>query len=119
MCLSGRCSKCSEERFEARLQERKAASVMTPHRKALARHALGLPNAGMKSYRNRFVAADVPGGDRDHWCALAAGGLAGMGRLSHDGMSRGFWLTRKGAELALEPGERLDPEDFHEAGAGT
>ena len=41
--------------------------------------------------------------------------------MIEDGVARGvklshgnpvFWLTRQGAELALKPGESLDPGDF-------
>ena len=80
---------------------------MTPEQKRLARHALGLPNDKMESYRNRYHVS--MGAAFFEWERMAESDLA----YNH---SRGgsFHLTRKGAELALEPGERLDPEDFPE-----
>lgn len=85
---------------------------MTPEQKELARHALGLPNGRRQSYRNRFVAG--PGhSDYAAWMAMVADGNA----MRRDGKSLpfggddAFWLTRKGAEAALERREKLDPED--------
>lgn len=58
----------------------------------------------------------------DHCIAETDVDAAEIGRLQIMFMSMGeptprwaadfFWLTRAGAEMALEPGERLDPEDF-------
>lgn len=80
---------------------------MTPEQRKLARHALGLPNDQKRSYRNRyFTHATSP-----VWVAMKAAGEA-------DGRANGpgdfWWLTIKGAELALDPGETLDREDFPE-----
>lgn len=73
----------------------------------LARHALGLPNDRRQSYRNRFLA----GGEHAEWRAMEAAGLAEADTTGGKGMTW-FWLTREGAEAALEPGESLCPEDF-------
>lgn len=78
--------------------------TMTARQITLARHALGLDGQRTVSFRNRFVAG--PGHtDYPEWMAMATTGHA---RRRDDF----FWLTRQGAELALRPGERLDPEDF-------
>lgn len=85
---------------------------LTDEQRALARHALGLPNRESVSYRNSFKA-----GPRcvDHapWVAMVKGGAAFIrhGSQPTDGDDI-FCLTRRGAEAALEPGEMLDPEDF-------
>lgn len=88
---------------------------MSPAQIDLARHALGLPNRARKSYRNHFVAG--PGcSDFNNWEAMVAAGYAVKrkgGSLS--GGDPIFFLTRSGADLALEAGERLDPEDFPKA----
>lgn len=88
---------------------------MTPRQKRLARHALGLPNAQNRSYRNRFIATYAPG-DFDDWAAMARAGLADhaapVAALGGRITTYRFWLTEAGAEAALEPGEQLDPEDF-------
>lgn len=74
----------------------------------LARHALGLPNDRRRSYRNRYFAPagmDV----ENEWNDMVSHGWAERG----DGIrSIAFWLTRSGAEMALDPGESLDMEDF-------
>lgn len=85
---------------------------MTPAQIELARHALGLPNRRRKSYRNHFVTG---AGLDSHaeWLAMVEAGHAR--RRSGSAITGGddlFWLTRAGARLALEPGERLCPEDF-------
>lgn len=74
----------------------------------MARHALGLDESQV-SYRNRYFASpDSP--QAQEWDDLCARGLAvremGGGKLAH------FYLTNEGARLALDPGDRLDPEDF-------
>ncbi|MGF3025595.1 hypothetical protein ACQVP2_22555 [Methylobacterium aquaticum] len=81
---------------------------MTPRMHELARHALGLPNAGRTSYRNRFYA--VPG-DEDwrEWIAMTNAGLA---CVATSGPHDFFWLTQRCAEAALVGRERLCPEDF-------
>ncbi len=85
---------------------------LTPRQRELARHALGLNGERKSSYRNRFVAG--PGHD-DHpeWMRLCRKGAAER-RTARAvlGGSDLFWLTRQGAEAALNAGETLDPEDF-------
>lgn len=78
----------------------------------LARHALGLPNKRRLSYRNHFVCGE---GHDDFvaWQEMVAAEFAR--RRNGSALSGGedvFWLTPKGAKLALKRGERLDPEDF-------
>ena len=85
---------------------------MTPQQRKLARHALGLPNLHKQSYRNRFFASYAPGGDYDQWAKMEDAGLAERAAVSGDGKRYSFWLTEKGARLALDVGERLCPEDF-------
>lgn len=79
----------------------------------VARHALGLPSPRRISYRNHFVAGP---GHEDHptWMAMVRGGHASRQDGSTVPFSGDdlFHLTRAGAEAALLPGERLDPEDF-------
>ncbi|MFA5580541.1 MAG: hypothetical protein WDA25_01155 [Paracoccaceae bacterium] len=86
--------------------------ILTPTQKELARHALGLPNKRKQTYRNHFMAG--PGhSDYGEWTALVDADLAR--RRSGNELTGGddlFWLTYKGAKAALNPGERLDPEDF-------
>jgi hypothetical protein len=84
---------------------------MTPRQKALARHALGLPNRRNRSYRNRFICTYAPG-DYDIWIDMLEAGLADAMPLRSSDRNRFFWLTLKGAAAALDPGETLDPEDF-------
>lgn len=86
-------------------------SVLTALQRRYARHALGLPNERGRSYRNRFFTSI---GVENHkmWSELATAKLA---KCEVVGSARFcFWLTRAGAEAALEPGETLDPEDFPE-----
>lgn len=85
---------------------------MTPAQRELARHFLGLdnPKARGESYRNRFYASR----GHDAWHELhnmVGAGYANLEDMASDSRTL-FWLTRKGAELALNPGEKLDPEDF-------
>lgn len=88
---------------------------MSPAQRELARHALGLPNKMRMSYRNRFVA----GHDHDDyqdWRDMCSAGYADRrGPLNSYGRDDLFWLTESGAKLALNKGERLDPEDFPKA----
>lgn len=89
---------------------------MTPRQKELARHALGLDGTRKQSYRNRFFAG--PGHDDfEEWCAMVLDGYA-RGREPDPGHrpDHAFWLTYKGAEAAVERGERLCPEDFPPSG---
>lgn len=88
---------------------------MTPRQIELARHALGLPNSFRTSYRNRYM---VPQGTADYrdWLQMVAEGNATRPK-DHAAKKwptgdRMFYLTKAGAELALEPGEKLDREDF-------
>lgn len=81
---------------------------MTPEQRALARHALGLPNAAQRSYRNRYFTGPID----QHWDAMVDAGEAMVEPRS--GGQRMFWLTRNGAMAALDAGESLCPEDFPE-----
>lgn len=87
---------------------------MKPEQIELARHALGLPNERRESYRNRFVAG--PGHtDYLNWMEMVANGDAKRRDGSKSQMTGGddfFWLTMAGACAALNPGEKLCPEDF-------
>ena len=85
---------------------------MEPSHIELARHALGLPNARRRSYRNHYVCGEG-GADYLAWQEMVANEFAR--RKNGAPISGGddiFWLTPKGAKLALQKGERLDPEDF-------
>ena len=84
---------------------------MTPAQRELARHALGLPNAGRKSYRNRYFAG-AGGPTAAQWQAMVAAGEAEGGEPGHKSSSLFFRLTRMGAERALDRGETLCGEDF-------
>lgn len=82
---------------------------MSDTEKRLARHALGLPHPGGRSYRNWYIAAlgsDV----LDQWRSMVQRHYAVEHRVGC------FRLTLAGAQAALEPGESLDTEDFPEAG---
>jgi hypothetical protein len=89
--------------------------TMTYNQIQLARHALGLRNKenGVFSYRNHFCAG-VGHIDYIEWRRMVDRGFAV--RFHRSGLPFGsddlFKLTRAGAEAALYPGERLDPEDF-------
>lgn len=85
---------------------------MTPQQRDLARHALGLPNQRRQSNRNHFVTGE--GSDDYHaWKQMVENGhakrRAGSPLTGGDDL---FWLTRQGAEQALDRGERLDPGAF-------
>lgn len=91
--------------------------TLTPRQIELARHALGLPNHGGRSYRNHFVAGP------DHidyyeWQKMVGGLFAQRSRprAMLGGMTV-FYLTIVGAKAALQSGERLDLEDFPGGGA--
>lgn len=84
---------------------------MTPEQKEMARHALGLPNASKRSYRNRYVVSR----DSADWKALVAAGDAGIVTDGYVVPTALFYLTEKGARAALENGESLDLEDFPKA----
>lgn len=85
---------------------------MSPEQIELARHALGLPNARRRSFRNHFVVG--PGhSDFDNWTQMVAAGNARHRAGSPlSGGDDVFWLTTQGATAALKRGERLDPENF-------
>lgn len=79
----------------------------------LARHALGLPNSYNRSYRNRYIAGSKHPSYAD-WQAMIKSGFAKSedGEGLPFGGSHFYYLTRKGAELALSKGETLCREDF-------
>jgi hypothetical protein len=83
---------------------------MTPEQRELARHALGLPNKQKKSYRNRYVCEESD----PVWSEFVRLGWATMRPAASVpfGGCAIFYLTKAGAELALDKGEKLDPEDF-------
>lgn len=83
---------------------------MSPAQRALCRHALGLPNDGKRSYRNRYYARAGTMQYRS-WMAMCRNGLAERNRFV-PGELRLFWCTRTGAALALMNNETLDKEDF-------
>lgn len=84
---------------------------MTPRQREMARHALGLPNPRGRSYRNRYVAAYMPGPVIDDWDAMVKAGDAERMSTIYSGGVR-YWLTEQGARKALNDGETLCPEDF-------
>lgn len=93
-------------------------SPFTTRQRELARHALGLPNKTNKSYRNCFITGEGSV-DWARWNDMWAKGLAHVRRdvaifVGDDQ----FWLSREGAEAALNPGETLCPEDFPPAESG-
>lgn len=86
--------------------------AMAKTQRDLARHALGLSHKRKVSYRNYFVTGKGSC-NYDHWVAMVAMGAASQ-RKGND-LSGGddvFWLTRDGAEYALNDGEKLSAEDF-------
>lgn len=86
---------------------------MTEAQRALARHALGLPNRRGVSYRNAFVAG-VGHEAYGHWTAMVAAGEAERRDAStlHFGGDDLFWLTPAGARAAVSSDEQLSAEDF-------
>lgn len=90
---------------------------MTPRQRELARQVLRLPNATRTGRGTNFFAG--PGHDSiADWLAMTGEGLATkQGPISKLGGGLIFRLTLAGARAALDPGERLDPEDFPEARA--
>lgn len=89
---------------------------MNIEQKRLARHALGLPNDGQKSYRNRYAcSATAVASSMQDWEAMVGLGYAVRG----DDLSYGrfYHLTRAGADAALVGREKLDLEDFPPIGA--
>lgn len=83
--------------------------MLTPDERALARHALGLPNDKKRSYRNRFAAARNTEAC-EQWEAMRAKGAADV--FAYGEILKWFHLTKDGASAALDAGESLDPEDF-------
>lgn len=87
---------------------------MTPEQRKLARHTLGLdnPDAKGRSYRNRFYAS------RGHAAWGDLHDMVGESWMNLEDTPNSretlFTMTRRGAKLALDPGETLDPEDFPE-----
>lgn len=82
---------------------------LTPDEKALARHALGLPNDHKRSFRNRY-AANRNTEACEHWEAMRRKGAADLWMYGE--FLKHFELTKEGAEAALDDGESLDLEDF-------
>lgn len=86
---------------------------MTPRQIELARHALGLPNAHRRSYRNRFFASL---GHKDYadWLVMVIDGNATCSAAPDHGLWNNdiFAVTLKGARAVLVGRERLCPEDF-------
>jgi hypothetical protein len=80
----------------------------------MMRHALGLSDAQKTSYRNHYV-AHTKGEQAALWDDLTARGFAVRGSNRKNDLVR-FCLTLAGAQAALQPGERLCPEDFPDAG---
>lgn len=83
---------------------------MTDTQRALARHALGLPNKENMTYRNHFCVGKGSDGYED-WQDLVKQGLAvfasGHGNWSGDF----FYLTLEGAKAVLSPKEHISRED--------
>lgn len=91
---------------------------MTMHHmeRHLARHALGLPTLAGEprrpvTFRNRYQTT-LASNFGSIWQGMVAKGWAELVTFTaRVGMGH-FRLTRAGAELALDPGESLCPEDF-------
>lgn len=85
---------------------------LTIKQREMARHALGLDYHQMPkvSFRNRYVCPE----DNEHWQDMVSKGYAIFAPAAKVpfGGNAIFYLTRKGAELALDKGDSLDPEDF-------
>lgn len=90
------------------------AIALTPKQREIARHALGLPNSRRTSYRNYFRTG-VGSPTHHMWNEMVELGAAFVHRaVETSGGNDFFYLTFIGAESALNPGEKLDPEDFPE-----
>lgn len=89
---------------------------MTDRQRELARHALGL--SGVVSSRvtvtfRNFYCAALASPDHAEWLAMVVAGEAtGRPNALSPATADLFFLTRAGAQAALQPGESLDPEDF-------
>ena len=77
--------------------------------RVVARHALGLPNRMRRSCRNCRIVPSVSL-EAEIWGGLIKAGFAFVARRMRSQIR--FSLTRAGAELALDPGEALDPQAF-------
>jgi hypothetical protein len=92
---------------------------MTPAQIGLARHALGLDGRREVSYRNHFVTGPETA-DHATWTTMVLSGAARRRNGSElTGGDDLFWLTPQGAQAALLPGERLDPEAFPAPAEGS
>lgn len=88
----------------------KRGTPMTKEQRAVARHALGLPNRTKTSYRNRYCIGK--GGDgHEIWEQMVADGNAVKITGPHWGGDDMFHLTLTGALQAREPDEHLSRED--------
>lgn len=86
---------------------------LSDEEKKLCRHALGLPNAKKKSYRNHFVTSKG-GRDAEVFEVMHDKGLV-LRQANNKLLGSGdvfYRLTRAAAAACLEPGERLDQTDF-------
>lgn len=86
---------------------------LTSVERMMARHALGLPNNKRCSYRNHYAVNPRTKKTAAAWDSMAARGLAEKGRAGV--ILTGYCLTAAGAKAALDPGEKLDTEDFPDA----
>lgn len=82
---------------------------MNPTHLKMARHMLGLPNRTKRSYRNRYFAPPGGSAHKDLQQMEAKGWVVTENEGGRHIFGR---LTRVGAEMALERGEALCPEDF-------
>lgn len=87
---------------------------LTPEEKILARQALGLGIAWNRSTRNKAFAVGS-----DQWRLWSEMEKAGLAEFvpGHVTLASHFRLTRAGADLALNPGDILDPAHFPPIGA--
>lgn len=86
--------------------------MLSHKQKSLARHALGLDGKQKVSYRNRYCAV-IGTEDCDEWLKMAKEGYASGNTNKHLPLGTlNFYLTSKGALLALEEREMLSSEDF-------
>lgn len=81
---------------------------LSAQEREVVRHSIGLPNRHKRSYRNYFAANE---GHAD-WPTLTALKARHLAWARRGGSHTYFHMTREAAEAALEPGERLDLEDF-------
>lgn len=81
---------------------------MTPEQREIARHMLGLPNKRRRSCRNRYCSGYTP----DLLKMQTEGWLVRFSKHRFRTVEDLWILTEIGARLALNKGEKLDPEDF-------